>query len=159
MAEVSRRLLFGAIATRLITVTNAIGYYGQIGRPLTSPAPDGWAADPPPKSDTDLRVKPYFILFPGPGTDGPDTDLGDCAVDGLFSLQVTVAGGDIEDVLALVDRVSTALRRWAPAVSGLVCGPLRYPDGYSPGPVLVDREQTPPRLYVPLPFQLTVTAS
>lgn len=155
MAEVSRRLLFAAIAEQLGTVTNATGYYGQVGRGL-----DGdLIPEPQPKSSTDLRVQPYFVLFPGPGTDGPDTDLGDCAVDGTFSLQVTVAGGDIDDVLALVDRVTTALRRWTPTVSGLVCGPLRYPDGYSPGPVLVDREQTPPRLYVPLPFQLTATAS
>lgn len=155
MAEVSRRDVYAVIAAQLGTVPHAVGYYGQVGRGL-----DGdLIPEPQPKSATDLRVEPYFILFPSPGGPGPDTDLGDCAVDGTFGFHVTVAGGDIEDVLALVTRVTAALRRWTPTVAGLVCGRVRHPEGYSPGPVLLDPQHAPARSYVPIPFQFTATAS
>lgn len=153
---VSRRLLANAIATRLSTVTNAVGYYGQIGRPLTIPAPGGWVADPPEKSATDKRVKPYFVLYPGAGAPTDEQDLGMSGEDLTALVQVTVAGGDVEDVLALVDRVDAALLRWAPSIEGVVAGFLWPPTGYSP-PQLIDRTVTPHRPYVPLQYQLTAT--
>lgn len=151
---VSRRTVAGAIATRLTTVTNALGYYGQVGRSLT-----GDLIDPPgPKSPDDQRVEPYFVLYPSPGTTGPDQDLGDCAVDLMLPFQVTAAAGDIDDLLALVDRILSGLHRWTPTIAGLACGRVQFPPGFVPTNVLIDRDHTPHRLYVPLPFQLTVTA-
>lgn len=159
MARPSRRLLANAVAARLADLTPAtIGYYGAIGRPLTSPAPAGWVADPPPKSQADQRVQPYFVLYPGGGTDGPDPNIADQVTDLTAPFQVTAAAGDIEDLLALIDRIDARLNRWIPAVTGLVCGPLRPPPGFNPGPTpLVDKQYAPNRLYVPLQYQLTAT--
>lgn len=159
MTRPSRRLIANAVAGRLAGLAPAtIGYYGAIGRPLTSPAPAGWVADPPPKSQQDQRVQPYFVLYPGAGSDGPDANLGDESIDLTAPFQVTAAAGDIEDLLALIDRIDTRLNRWAPAVADLICGPLRPPPGFNPGPTpLVDKQYSPSRLYVPLQYQLTAT--
>lgn len=149
---VNRRALAGAIAARLATVTNATGFYGQIGRGL-----DGTlGGDPQPKSADDLRVQPYFVLYPGAGSDGPDSSLGDRAADVTLDPLVTVAAGDVDDLLAAVDRIDAALSLWTPVVEGHVCGRLRPPPGYS-APQLVDRDFEPVRLYVPLRYQFTAT--
>lgn len=159
MARPSRRLLALAVATRLSGITPVtLGYFGQIGRPLTSPAPAGWVTDPPPKSADDQRVQPYLILFPGAGTDGPDQDLADTATDLTAPWTVTCAAGDIEDLLALLDRVDARLNRWIPAITGATCGPVHPLPGYNPGPTpLVDQQFTPGRLYVPLQYQTIAT--
>lgn len=150
---ISRRLLSNAIAARLAGVTNATGFYGQVGRAL-----DGTlGVDPQPKSATDPRVKPYYVLFPSAGQPGPDPDLGDCNVDLTAPFQLTVAAGDIEDLLAAIDRIDARLFRWIPTLAGAVCGPVKPPPGFSPGPVLTDTNHTPNRLYVPLLYQLTAT--
>lgn len=161
MTAINRRLVTNAIGERLATITHATGYYGQVGRPLPGQAlvQDGGTipADPPTKSPDDLRVRPYFVFFPSPGTPGSEVDLADTHVDLQLNLQVTAAGGDVADVLALVDRIHDALFRWAPTVPGVVCGPLRYPFGWNPGPVRTDRDFVPARLYVPLQYQLIAT--
>ncbi|WKN47148.1 hypothetical protein [Nocardioides sp. Arc9.136] len=155
---IDRRVFAGVIAARLTTVTNAAGYYGQIGRALpgqtigtgTGHTP----ADPQPKGPHDLRVRPYIVLFPGAGTDGPDTDVADTFVDLDAPFQVTVAGGDIDDVLALATRVDTALNRWTPPpTGGMRFGRLAPPAGYDPGPVLTDASTKPARLYTPLLYR------
>jgi hypothetical protein len=151
---VSRRVLANAIATRLLSVTHATGYYGQVGRLL----PGGTPLDPPAKSDDDPRVQPYFVLYPGAGAPSDEQDLAVTLQDLTTTLQVTVAGGDVEDVLALVDRVDAALLRWTPAIEGVVCGFLRPPPGYEPR-LLPDRTVTPHRQFVPLQYQLTATTT
>ncbi|GEP38887.1 hypothetical protein NPS01_25500 [Nocardioides psychrotolerans] len=155
MPEISRRLVAVAVATRLVGVTNATGYVGKVSALSGLPGVTGTPDSPPVKSASDARVKPYFVLFPGAGTPGPETDLGDSVVDLDLPFQLTVAGGDLYDVLALADRVHAALHRWAPVVDGHQCGPLRVPPGYAPGVVLTDRDFTPHRLYTPLQYQLT----
>lgn len=159
---ISRRLLANAVATRLVGVTNASGYYGQVGRALTLPAPSGWSADPQPKSATDVRVRPYFVLYPGAGGQGPDPDLADTAVDLTQPFQITAAAGDVEDLLALVDRIEARLLRWTPdlgtAGAGLHIGYLRRPPGVpATAPVLTDTQHSPARHYTPLQYQLTAT--
>lgn len=156
---ISRRLLAWAIAPRLIDkASTGIGYYGRIGRALPGQQlqPAGTIpADPPPKSPTDQRVKPYYVLYPSPGTPGGDEDLAATteALDWIF--QITVAGGDIDDVLALADRIHGALHRWTPTVGGgVLTGPVGVPSGYNPGPVLLDRDVSPPRHFTPLQFHL-----
>jgi hypothetical protein len=159
---ISRRLLANAVAARLVGVTNATGYYGQIGRPLTTPAPTGWTADPQPKSPTDARVKPYFVLYPGAGGQGPDPDAADQAVDLTQPFRVTAAAGDIEDLLALIDRIEARLIHWVPdlgaAGDGIHIGSVRRPLGVpDTAPVLTDTQFNPHRLYTPLQYQLTAT--
>lgn len=156
MSALNLRALANAAAARLGTVTHLTAYYGQVGRAvpgLEATTPD----EPPTKSSDDLRVRPYAVLFPGLATPTTEADLGDCSVDGVFPIQVTVAAGDVEDLMAAVSRVHEALFRWAPTVPGLVCGPFRVPLGFRLDRHLVDRDFTPPRLYVPLQYQLTAT--
>lgn len=163
MAAIQARVLAGLVATRLVGVTNATGYYGQIDARNGLPGVTGTPADPPPKSSTDARVQPYFILFPGIGTPGPETSVGghtDSFVDRDSLLRITAAAGDIDDLLALVDRINDLLWRWSPgpitAEGGptVLCGPLLIPPGYDPQP-LQDATFTPVRHYVQLQFQLT----
>lgn len=155
---VPRRLVFNAIAARISMVANATGYYGQIGRPIVLPAPVGWVADPPVKSTDppDPRVKPYYILAPGPGVDGPDTALNDL-YDGLdLDFEVRVGGGDAEDVIAVADRLDALLLGWIPTVTGIGFGRIgRFP-GYRP-PLLPDKTVSPERHFTPLKYVLTAT--
>lgn len=162
MPTISRRLLASAVAARLLGVTNATGYYGQIGRLLPG-APDTTPLDPQPKSATDPRVRPYFVLYPGAGGQGPDPDAGDSAIDLTQPFRVTAAAGDIDDLLALIDRIDARLLHWtpdlgSPAGDGIHVGPLRRPPGVpATAPVLTDTQHTPVRLYTPLQYQLTAT--
>ncbi len=153
---VSRRLVYGAIATRLTGVTNATGYYGQIGRPLTLPAPVDWVADPPVKSAQDPSIKPYLILHPGPGIDGPDLALGE-TFDGIgLDFDVRAAAGDIDDLLALVDRIDARLLGWVPVLSGVVFGQVTRFPGYRP-PLLPDKTVSPERQFTPLKYVVNAT--
>lgn len=166
MPTISRRLLANAVAARLAGVTNAAGYYGKVGNPLPSQllvsaggtVPD----DPQPKSATDARVRPYFVLYPGAGGQGPDPDAADQAVDLTQPFRITAAAGDVEDLLALVDRLEARLLHWTPdlgaAGAGVHIGYLRRPPGVpDTAPVLTDTQFSPHRLYTPLQYQLTAT--
>ena len=152
---IPRRLVADRVAARLATVTNAVGYFGQVGRGL-----DGeLGGDPAPKSKADLRVRPYFVLFPGGGSPGSEEDLADTYVDLEILFRISAVAGDMDDLLALIDRIDQCLRRWAPSPiateSGLViCGPLRPPPGYDP-PVMTTENYTPPRHWIPLQYVLT----
>jgi len=156
MAPVSRRIVFGLVAIRLLGVTNAYGYYGRIGRALTDPAPAGWVPDPPPKSADDPRVQPYFVLYPGAGGDGPDTPL--VGVDDGLDLawQITAAGGDVEDALALIDRLDALLIGWIPVSAGLSFGRVMRLPGTRPQ-LLPDKTVSPERTFAPLQYVLTAT--
>lgn len=155
MPGLDLRLLANATAVRLATVTNMAVYYGQVGRRV--PGDTTTPFDPPTKSDEDLRVKPYAVLFPGFAVPTDEVDLGDTTVDGTFPVQVTVAAGDVEDLMGAVSRVHQLLYRWAPTVAGHVCGPFRPPPGFRLDRHLVDDEVKPARLYVPLQYQSTAT--
>lgn len=158
MPTISRRQLALAVGERLIAVTNATGYFGQIGE--SHPLPDGpdVPATPPKKSTNDLRVKPYFIVEPGAGTPGTEADLADTYVDLDMPFTIRAAAGDVEDLLALIDRLDARLFRWSPGVldgvdGPVVCGPMRRPPGYVP-PVLPDTTVTPQRWFAPLQYVL-----
>jgi hypothetical protein len=144
--EVTRRLITDAVLARLQTLTGVAVYRGEV-------------VDHPPAlaNDPDGRVGPYVILYPFGGTPGPEVDLGDTTVDLVYSCQVTCAAGYSTDCEYLTDRVHPLLFRWAPTVTGLVCGPLRPPPGFDPGPVRRDDQPLPPRFYVPLQFRSIVT--
>lgn len=155
---ISRRLLLVAIATRLAAVEHATGYMGQIGAKYGLPGVAGTPEEPPTKSGTDLRVQPYFILEPGIGRPmvGEDSLGGpaDTFRDVDAPYVVRAAAGDVQDLLALVDRIETALRGWVPAVAGFQCGPVVPQPGYDP-PLLPDNAITPPRFFTPLQYRLT----
>jgi len=151
---ISRRALIGACAVRAVGVTNATGYVGQIGAMNGLPGVENTPADPPTKTAHDLRVRPYFVLFPGAGTPGEEIDLAETVEDLDWPLRITAAGSDVDDVLALVDRIHNRFFRWTPTVEGFICGPLRVPGGYE-APLLPDRKVEPHRLFVPLLYQLT----
>lgn len=154
-----RRTLILAVATRLTGVANATGYLGQIGAKNGLPGITGTPADPPTKSATDLRVKPYFVLEPGVGA--PTT--GDGSIAGPFDpfrdlddpFTIRAAGGDVQDVLALVDRIDDLLHGWVPVVGGgWKCGPVVPQPGYSPQ-LLPDVGVAPTRFFTPLQYRLT----
>lgn len=158
---ISRRLILIEVATRLAAVTHATGYVGQIGARNGLPGVVSTPAEPPAKSPTDSRVQPYFILEPGVGRPGIRQDsLGGPAdpfrdVDAPYV--VRAAAGDVQDLLALVDRIDAVLRPpggWAPTFPGAVCGPLAPQPGYDP-PLLTDTSISPPRHYTPLQYRLT----
>lgn len=171
---IHRRVLAQVVAQRCTQVTNATGYYGSIS-PSTGLTPDATPpADPPAKPDGSRRVQPYFVLFPGAGGtpfDDTERSIGahhDPFVDLEFPIAITVAGGDPDDVLALVDRLEALLYGWSPGwVSQsdswdpeddteprIHVGPLRRPPGYQ-APLLTDKQFTPHRFYVPLQYRTT----
>ncbi|WP_248582599.1 hypothetical protein [Nocardioides sp. InS609-2] len=151
---VSRRALGDAVASRGLTITNATGYYGKVGRLLPG-APADTPTDPP--VDEVLGVLPYFVVYPGTGGDGPDANLGDESIDTTQLIQITAVASDAQDLLALVDRIEAAFNRWTPIVAGHVCGRLRKPPGFDPGQPIPDRQNLPVRLFVPLQYQLDAT--
>lgn len=156
--SISRRLILVAIATRLADVEHATGYVGQIGARNGLPGVPVTPSDPLPKSSTDLRVQPYFILEPGVGRPvAAEESLGgpyDAFRDLDAPYVVRAAAGDVNDLLALVDRIDAALRGWAPTVEGAVCGPMVPQPGYDPR-LLTDDGINPPRFFTPLQYRLT----
>jgi hypothetical protein len=159
--RVNRRLVSNTVAGWLAGVSNVVGYYAQVGRPLPGVDPDTVPADPAAKDPAtgDLRVRPYLVFYPGPGNDGPDPSIADCGGPIDMTFRITLAAGDVEDLLALVDRVTARLDRWTPTVSGHVVGRLRHPTGWVGGTVLVDRDVTPHRVYTLLEYVTTATTT
>lgn len=151
---ISRRLLLNAVATRLVAVTHATGYVGQVGAHNGLPGVTGTPGDPPRKSPTDPRVAPYFVLEPQAGTESDEGDLGDCLVDLDWPFTVRAAAGDTADLLSLVDRIDALLWRWSPGqVGDAHTGRVMHQPGYTP-PIVTDTTQTPHRLFTPLQYRL-----
>lgn len=146
MQGISRYLLLQAIKTRLETaVTNCEVYLGE-------------PTDVPRIGSTQYVV-PHAALYPSPGTPSDEQDVADTATDLDWLFQVTLAAGFVNDLTALVTRVDDVLYRWTPAVPGLVCGPVKPPPGFDPGPLRFDRDVTPHRPYLPLQYGTRVTAT
>lgn len=159
VARVSRRDLAHAVARHLLGVDDAVGYYGQVGWPLPDAPPDT-PTDPPAKSPKDPRVAAYFVLYPGAGGQGPDPDAADQAIDLTMPFDITAAGGDREDVLALIDRLDAHLLSWTPDIGrdDVHVGYIRRPPGVPQNvPVLLDTQFQPVRHYARLQYQLTAT--
>ncbi len=143
--------LHDAIGTRINAVTNATGYFGRIGRALPGAASKP-PADPPLKADGSGRVTPYFILYGGALGDLDEAALCGTDTPRQGDINLTAAAGELDDLVALVDRLHALLRDWhVDATTKLTTRP-----GYSP-PVLVDEQHSPARLYTPLQYQATTT--
>lgn len=148
---ISRVTLTHAVDTRLTGITYLSAVYP--GEVPDKPTIAG-GNDP----DPDGRVAPYAVVYPSPGarsTDARDAADTDRSLDWL--VQVTVAAGYRDDLLAALDDVTAALDGWAPVIDGISCNALRAPAGYDPGPVRRDDDVDPPRFYVPLQYRLTAT--
>lgn len=145
---IDRHLLTMTAYQRLQGVTGASAWLGE---PDVEPLPQ--------IPDSDGRVKPYTILWPGAGTPTLELDAADTAVDLEWTIQITCAAGYPEDLVALVGRVDAAFYRWIPSLTGLVCDRFRPPPGYDPGPIRLDRDVTPHRPWLPLQYRTTITAT
>lgn len=114
-------------------------------------------ADSPTRSADGIHVDPYIVFTTSMGTPSPEVDLADTAIDLDWWLQVTCAASFKPDILDLVTDVDALLHRWTPTIPGAVCGPLKTPPGYDPGPVIIDRTVRPYRLWTPLQYRTTLT--
>jgi hypothetical protein len=129
------------------------------GLPTTSPPTKGYLSEPVdvPRLGGSGHVQRYWVLHPFAGTSVTDQDFAGISVDIDWTFQLTLAAGYSRDVYALVDLVRSLFHRWAPEVEGYVCGELRPPPGFDPGPVRLDRDVEPYRPYLPLQFRTTIT--
>lgn len=113
---------------------------------------------PPPPVDPSNVVTSYVVLHPGPGDATPN---GMDAAPGqlLWGFQITCAGGDHDYVLGAVDAVRGLIDGRTLEVAGVTVGRMRPPLGFQPPPPKPDLDVQPPRLTVPLQYQvLTVDA-
>lgn len=154
----SRRLLGDAAATRLGTVpgTPVIKVYrGEIRNPdgTTDPPLTQSGAGPDPAR----RVAPYVVLYSGVGSPDLEPDLEGGNVDLSWPVHLIVGAGFEPDLLNTVDRIHAWVHGWQPIVAGLVCGQLRPPSGFDPGPPRHNTQVSPSRWWTPLQYVVPVT--
>lgn len=143
VASPRQQLVTDAVIARLAT-TGFIVYRAEVATTV-------------PVQPATGRIAPYLVAYPFGKAGGPDPDLGDSTNDLTYTVQVTCVAGFSADTEYVVDQVNGILNRWTPTVTGMVCGTLRPPPGYDPGPVRPDYTVTPPRFWVPLQYRTTVT--
>lgn len=105
------------------------------------------------------RVARYLVLYPLGPAEGPDETLADLPVDGTYAWQINCVAGFFADCEWLVGKVDDLVNRWVPAVSGVVCGPLKPPAGYQPGAIRPNTTVQPPRYWLPLQYQTVATTA
>lgn len=114
--------------------------------------PDGEVPDDPPTPPEvsgqipDRRVLAYWVLFAGPGAATP-VSLAAWPLVTTLRFGVTVAGGTRDRVLNGVELVRKA-------ISGKVIPSGLISEALDPGSVLIDRNETPHRHFVPMQFLL-----
>lgn len=108
---------------------------------------------PPPATDAAGIVKSYAVLHPSPG-DAEHQSLSAVPGQLLWSFQVTVGGGDHDYALGAVDAVRSLLDGKTLTVAGARVGRLQQPLGFNPPPPRPDQDAQPPRLAVPLLYQV-----
>lgn len=144
---IDRTVLNAALWDQLATVSGATKWAGEPTLPL------------PLVPGSDGRVAPYLVFWPSFGTPSDEQNLNDTSVDVDWLIQVTCAAGTDDAVAALATRVDAALYRWVPVINGLVCGPMKPPSGYDPGPIRLDRNVNPHRPFLPLQYRSIITAT
>lgn len=146
-AAIDRKTLADKVEERLrAQLTGVEGYQGEAG-------------DVPLAAGGDGRVVPYWVLHVSPGGPTDQVDLGDCGIDIDWPFQITVAGGEVADVQALMSDIDAVIFRWIPAVTDLVCGPCKPPLGFVGIPIQMDRSVTPHRPFTRLEYVTTITKS
>jgi len=144
-ALVARSPITDAVLVKLRTLSGVTVYDAEV--------PD----DPPTISVSDLRVKPYVVLYPLGSQRGVEPSVSGDDGDIRYGCQVTCVGGHRKDAEFLADRVDALLYHWTPAVDGVVFGRFEPPAGYDAGSVRPDLSVSPPRFYIPLDYRCRAT--
>lgn len=145
---VSRTALLELVKARLTSRLAGVPQY--VGEAGDVPAING---------DPARRVVGYYVLYPFGGNPAAERAIDDHVdVDVQWGLQITCAGGFVNDALSIAQRVESALFGWRLGTP-MASGKLRPPDGYDPGPVQVDRDTSPHRFWVPLQYGTTISAT
>lgn len=109
--------------------------------------------EPKPPVDENGRVSAYAVLHPGAGAT-TRSSLDQVPGQMLWGFQVTCAGGNQGYVGAAIDTVRGRVEGKTLNVDGAVVGRIQPPLGYTPPPMQVDYDVQPPRLFVPLLFEV-----
>lgn len=112
--------------------------------------------NPAPAIDEAGVVKGYAVLHPGAG-DATPNNLAAQPGQLLWQFQVTCAGGNRTYATWVVDTVRGLLDGKTLTVAGTKVGLMRPPFGFNP-PTLTDTDVQPPRVWVPLQYQLLAVA-
>lgn len=152
---ISRLLVAQAVLTRLQALGVPV-YHAEIGSPVPLIAVEDTV-------DPAGRVAKHIVFYasPGaPGVTGDDTedDIAGRHDDLLWSCQTTLVAGWPDDLNDLADQVHAQLHRWTPTVEGHRFGRMRSPLGFDPGVARRNDQATPPRFWLPLQWQLPITA-
>lgn len=155
---ISRKTITDLLCSRLAEIPNTTVYLRRVGfKPGTNTH-----TPPPTVSSTDLRVRPYLVVYPSPGMDGPDRRLDSRTNGRIYRPQITCVVGDETAIDLLVDAVSTKLDGWRPTLPGPLpsnaVGHFRPLAGFDPGPTGRDDDITPARFYTALQYVLPVYA-
>lgn len=114
--------------------------------------------DPPPATDASGQLLTgYAVLHPGGGDPATD-NLAMGAGRLLWGFQVSCVGGTHDQVGWAIDEVRGLLDTQSLTVDGAVVGRLQPPLGYNAPPPRPEFNAQPPRLMVPLMYQV-LTAS
>lgn len=166
LPTVRRKVLGDRLADRLAALPGPSPvtiYRGEVSAAGRWPWVDG-SVDPPValnaagQPDPSGRVGPYVVLFDAAGVPDIEPDLAGLNQDLRWMPQITVAAGFSPDCVQTIDRVYAWVYRWSPAIPGLSAGRLEPPPGYDPGQVRPDRTVSPIRFFLPMQWQLDITA-
>lgn len=145
MVAVPRSVLTDVLEARA-TIPNVTTYVRRI------------TGSPPTIGFNDLRVKPYVVLYPGPGITGPDERLGGDRVGLADTFQITCACGDEDAMDLLIDAVTSRFDEWRPTLpspyDNVTVGRCRMLNDV--GPTRRDDDEKPPRFWVPLVYGFIV---
>ena len=146
----SVRLLTRATQARLDAHT-ALVVYPSVVAPFTDTT--GTKHEAPAVGANSLLTKGYAVLHPGGGDALPD-NLAGTPGRLLWSFQVSCVGSSHDQVGWVVDEVRELLDGHTLAVADTVVGRIQPPLGYQAPPPRPLFEATPPRLMVPLQYQV-----
>lgn len=155
-SNVPRRIITAALVARLDEISNVTVYLRRVGFVLGSTV----TVPPPTVSPIDQRVRPYVVVHPSPGMNGPDSRLDDSSSGRVYGPQITCVVGDETALDVLVDAVTAKLDGWRPALASphdmAEIGRFRPLAGFDPGPGSRDDDVTPARFWTPLQYRLPV---
>jgi len=114
--------------------------------------------DPPPPlldpaNPNDPRVGHYIVLHPGGGAPTEDRNQADDVVEHDWTCQLNVVTGDQNKLAPLLDVVTGLMQGWQP-LDRADCG--RFDQIGDLGTGLKDKNQTPPRFWLPLIYRVAI---
>lgn len=106
------------------------------------------------------RVKPYLVYQAGGPGRTTQIELAENGDSVILRPIVKCVAAYRHDVVNLVAQTRTRLEHWypdAPADVAVSVSRLTFPFGFTPGNVIVDRGETPSRVWLPLQYEFTVS--